>query len=224
MNKMDNITESSERFIDRHYRLIAWLVVIGLLLLGGVSLLWPQYQRLQSSGVLQHSAAQERLSLNQGYLADLQTMEMNYEDLDTRSLRLLDTIVPVQQPGTRLYEEFELVFANSDLELQTITISVPELTTDEELAELAEGNTIDMVETDQSTIATGLDDIVIATITLNVTAEDGSYEEFKRVLQFIEQYEHVLDLDTVTYGSSAGAYTFVLTTYQRKVPTNNLVE
>lgn len=218
---MDQIKQPTESFVEQHYPVLAVVVAITLVILAGLFVLWPQYQRLQTSGVLQHDAATERLAQERDYLNNLKIMETNFNQLDAKSLRLMDTIVPEQQSVARLFEEMELAFSANGFSLQSINLID---TTDSQLDSLVvENNTVDVAAAQTESVSgagsavSRPSDVQIINVTINVTTENVGYDNFKSMLTYLEQYERVIDLDTLSYSGAESSYTFVFNMYQRSI-------
>lgn len=214
--------ETTKTFLAKYYRYL--VIVIGLLIIGGGSffLLWPQYQSLQQSGVLEYEAAVNTLESRQQYLSSLQVMENNYQVLDQRLIRSIDTVLPANQKSVILFEELELLLEGSGLIVQSMNIAPVADPTATQITNNI-GDPVAAIDdpsvvADPSEIAKASlsSDIQKLSLTVNVTTGGSGYMHFKEFLQQLESYEHLLELESISFSPSTAGSTFVFNTYQRK--------
>lgn len=221
---MNHADAPIQSFMDRNFRGLAGLIVLGIVVISGFLLLWPQYQRLQTSGVLQYRQTVEHLSRDRQYLNELQTMQTNFNNLDTKSLRLLNTIIPTEQSTARLFEELELAFNDYGFTVQSINLadlSASQLQVDGSVqnntAEPADSRpeSTGAAPVSESNFNSDLKNVTVTRVTINVIAPNMGYDHFKSMLAFLEQYERVINLETLSYTGASDRYTFVFNMYQQ---------
>lgn len=221
-------TETTNTFLGKYYLYLAISVVIGIFAIGGVFLLWPQYQSLQTSGVLEYKSAVTTLESRQQYLQNLKLMEANYRKLDKRLVRSMNNVLPEHQDGVLLFEEIESLLAQADLQVQSMNIaasaSVQATTTGVPQAadntQLLESENLDAEINTASTQATLTDNIERMTVTVNVTSQNNSYANFKEFLVSLEQYNHLIELESMSFSPATSGTTLVFTTYQQTQDSN----
>ncbi|MBI2415293.1 MAG: hypothetical protein HYV33_01370 [Candidatus Kerfeldbacteria bacterium] len=181
------------QFIERYYSLLATLVVVGVIIIGSSTLLLPQYNRLQQSGVLEYDNTLQALQERQQYVHNLAVMSENYQQLDLRLLRLIDVVLPPQYNRATVFAELEATLDDSNISVQSINVAAAPTTA---------SDTTTMVES--------------INLTVNASLVDSSYPAFKQLLQHIESTSHLLDLQVVTYTPSNQSLTLQLKTYARR--------
>ncbi len=193
---------------------IAWLShnygYVALGLVGVITIvmanffIWPQYQRMESGGTLQYRNITGVIEQRQAYIADLQTMQQAYEQLDQRIVRAIDVALPTDYSAGPVFAEVEQLFQGSGFTVQSINVAATSSAT----------NAITPTEAaiaDQPTLY----DVV--SISVNLTSTDAvTYADFKQLLDRIERYPHLMNLESLNYTPDTTGYTFVLKTYQSK--------
>ena len=183
-------------WLERSYAFVSLGVVGAITVVVANWFIWPQYQRMQSAGILQYRDITHVLEQRRAYIADLAVMQQEYEALDHRITRAVDLALPGDYVAGPVYIEVEQLLQGTDYTVQSVNVAV------------------DAVSSTSTTSA--VYDIV--TLSVNISAADAevSYNDFKTLLSRIERYPHLLNLETLTYTPGTNAYTFVLKTYQRK--------
>lgn len=183
-------------WLARNYGYVALSVVGVIMILMANLFIWPQYQRIQSAGTLQYRDITTVIEQRQAYIQDLETMQQEYEQLDQRIVRAIDVALPIGYSDGPVFAEIEQLFQGSGFTVQSVNV--------------ASASGVDSVALETPTLY----DIV--SISVNVTSADAvTYEQFKQLLQQIEQYPHLMNLESLTYAPNTSSYTFVLKTYQR---------
>ncbi len=225
---MQITTETTNSFLTKYYLYLAIAIVIGICALGGVFLLWPQYQNLQNSGVLEYKSAITTLQSRQEYLQNLKLMEENYKQLDKRLVRTMNTVLPEYQDSVLLFEEIELLLTSADLQVQSMNIAsgasaqstvadVPQPADDTQLLEAENLDATTDTEKTQASLAKNIEQI---TVTVNITSKNNNYNNFKQFLVSLEQYNHLIELESMSFTPATDGTTLVFTTYQQTQDTN----
>lgn len=181
-------------WIERNYGYVALVVVGAIILLMTTWFLWPQYQRMQSAGILQYYNMTQVLEQRRQYVTDLEAMASNYQQLDQRVIRAIDVALPEHYSDGPVYAEVEQLVEGTKYTVQSVNVSAATTDTTEPAA------------------------YDIVTLSLNLSAVDASvtYQDFKDLLDHIERYPHLMNLESLTYNTSNSGYSLVLKTYQRK--------
>lgn len=182
-------------YLERAYGYIA-LGVFGLIAVIMTNLfIWPQYQQMQLAGILQYRNMTQVLNQRRAYIQELTVMQQEYEQLDQRIVRAIDVALPVEYADGPVYAEVEQLLQGTPYTIQSVNIAV------------------------NSEVDAASPIYEIVTLSLNISAVDETvtYDDFKALLSRIEQYPHLLNLESLTYSPSTSAYTFVLKTYQRRI-------
>lgn len=193
---MDNKTwlEQLNSWLERSYGYVA-LGMFGVIAVVMTNwFIWPQYQRMQSAGILQYRDMTVVLDQRRAYIQDLAVMQQEYEQLDQRIVRAIDLALPEEYADGPVYAEVEQLLQGTPYSIQSVNIAVS-----------GETETADPI-------------YEVVTLSLNISAVNGtaSYDDFKTLLARLEQYPHLLNLESLTYSPGTSAYTFVLKTYQRR--------
>lgn len=221
-------TETTNTFLGKYYFYLAISVVVGVFAIGGVFLLWPQYQSLQTSGVLEYKSAVTTLESRQQYLQNLKLMEANYRELDKHLLRSMNNVLPEHQDSVLLFEEIETLLTEADLRVESMNIAasasaqattadVPQAADDTQLLESENLDAETNTSSEQPKLANNIERI---TVTVNVTNENNSYVNFKEFLVSLEQYNHLIELESMSFSPDTSGTTLVFTTYQQTQDSN----
>jgi hypothetical protein len=221
MLPMNKRTEAITAILTRYYYYWATAVFV---VIGFVFWQWlflPQYNALQTSGVLQHTQLLATIAQREQYLRDLETMQNNFLGLDHRLLRDLPIVLPADYATTTVFSEIEQLFSDTNLSVSSINVSTLGITV------APSDEPIDELTPLEDTTPAGLNDIYEAvSITINVAAnrpagtpadEDVSlsYADFKAVLRRIEQHRHLFNLEQIVYSPTTSSLTLILKTYQQ---------
>lgn len=192
-------------FIDKYF--IA-LTISTILIIGGIGtlvLLWPQYKSIQVTTNNNYTSTENAVAQRQQYLNDLQIMQNNYENLDQRMLRDVDTILPPDQDTSALFQEMQLLFNTTNFKVTSINVA--EQAPDKKVDKTAK--TTEMVPQD-----TLPPDVKTLQISVSITTPYLSYNQFKEFLSYIERYDHLLNLKAINYSPNSTDLTLLFTTYQ----------
>lgn len=208
---MNDNSEKIKAILNKYFLAIQISVVVVLLGVGTYVLLLPEYGRLRESGVLEHQAALDALHNRQQYLTELTVMEEDFKKVDARIFDWMATVLPAEQPTNRLFEELELVANDSGFTIQSIALT--EDVSAGSTSVLEDENIMD--DTSSEPVSELGRDIKIVHVTLNLASSTASYDSFKRMLALIERYDHLIDLESISYSSDTQAFTLLLRTYQK---------
>lgn len=220
---MQITTETTNSFLGKYYFYLAISIVVAIFALGGVFLLWPQYQSLQNSGVLEYKSAVSTLESRQRYLQNLKSMESNYTELDKRLLRSMNNVLPTHQDSVILFEELELLLTEADLEVQSMNIAasaspeatsadIPQTVDDTQLLESESADTSENNPKAKPALAKNIERI---NVTVNIKSNSNTYASFKQFLTSLEQYNHLIELEAVSFSPDTQGTTMVFATYQQ---------
>lgn len=193
---MNSSTNTITQFLDKYYRAFSMIIAALMIVLGWWLLLWPQYQALTDSGVLQYQTALVTLGEHQHYLADLQTMAERYQTIDRRVFYAVNTLVPPHRDQELLFADLENVFANTAFTITSMNVA-------------------SQSTTDKTTVSALPDTIALVTVSVNVATTDPSYSNFKELLKRIQQSAQLLNLQSLNYAPGSSSYTFIFTSYER---------
>lgn len=187
-------------FVGQWFKWFALGTIVLIMVLGWFVLLQREYNTLRNSGIIGYQATIERLQERQTYLQSLREMERSYNELNQEQLRQMEQILPVGFDATTAMARVEEFARQAGLELLSVDVSSGGEVT-------AEG------EEAASTAAPANSNLRVAQISLNLTAEDGSYEELKRFLDTIDSFVPVMNLAAISYAPATTSYAIQLETY-----------
>ena len=210
-------------WINQHFGLVSLGVLLSVIGIGSYVILWPQYVHVRDVSYRNYAVGAGAVNELQADVDEIAAIVKDYEAMDKRSYRLMDRVIPPAQESSQLFEEFEQFFKDSPFQLVSINVtstSTPAIEPGSEVvvepaAEFNFGELAD--QTAAESVDEHLSDMGVDTIqlSLNVQGGNGTYQEFKDMLNQIEQYTRILDLETVTFSSGNNSYTLVITTYQQ---------
>lgn len=220
---MQLTTETTNSFLGKYYWYIALAVVVSVFGFGGFFLLWPQYQSLQNSGVLEYQSAVNTLKTRQQYLFDLQTMTEHYNELDQRLVRSIDLVLPEYRDTEIVFEELELLFANSGVKIQSMNIASSAETAAAEIEAASSEEEPVLTEVAETTTEISADPVAALkniekiNVTVNLASQQSSYEQFKTFLTTLEQHDHLIELESMAFSPTTEGMTLVFSTYQQTI-------
>lgn len=191
-------------WLNHNYGYVALTLVGVITIVMANFFIWPQYQRMESGGTLQYRNITTVIEQRQAYIADLQTMQQAYEQLDQRIVRAIDVALPTDYNTGPVFAEVEQLFQGSGFSVQSVNVA-------------SAGGTTSTVTPNELVIAEQPTLYDIVSISVNLTSTgDVTYADFKQLLARIEGYPHLMNLESLTYAPGTSSYTFVLKTYQSK--------
>jgi hypothetical protein len=203
---MNKRSEQINQILERYYVYISLGLIGAIVLLMLNFIIWPQYQTMQSSGILQYNNITDVMAQRKIYLQQLQAMKLDYQDIDQRVVRAIDIALPATYTEGPVYTEVEQLFKGTQFVLDSVNVSS------------STGIGDDAVPTDTVITANGVaQNYKEVSLSLNVTAIDGSasYQDYLELLKQIEQSPHLMNLESISYSPNSTSYTLVLKTYQR---------
>ncbi len=206
MAYMNKRSEQLNKLLERYYLYVS-VGLVGLITILMLNfLIWPQYQVMQSSGVLQYQNIIDVVAQRKAYLQQLQAMQADYESIDRRVVRAIDIALPDAYTEGPVYTEVEQLFNGTQFFLESINVSTGSTT--------GTTTTTDTVDASASSADAVYQEV---TLSINISAIDGtsSYADYLELLRHIEQSPHLMNLESVSYTPGSSAYTLVLKTYQR---------
>src|SRR3989338_8075480 len=105
-------------WLERSYAFVALGVVGAITVVVANWFIWPQYQRMQSAGILQYRDITHVLEQRRAYIADLAVMQQEYEALDHRITRAVDLALPGDYVAGPVYIEVEQLLQGTDYAVQ----------------------------------------------------------------------------------------------------------
>ena len=111
-------------WLERSYAFVALGVVGDITVVVANWFIWPQYQRMQSAGILQYRDITHVLEQRRAYIADLAVMQQEYEALDHRITRAVDLALPGDYVAGPVYIEVEQLLQGTDYTVQSVNVAV----------------------------------------------------------------------------------------------------
>lgn len=196
---MPSLNERLNNWLQRYY-LFVTLLVVGLIVVGSLNwLLLPEYERLVATGSGEYEDLNSTITLHEQYLADLHMMESNYNQMDQRVMRILDSIVPEQYASGPVFASIEQLFVGSKFTVQSINVSADTTANPDDAA---------------TTTSEEIFQPIAVSVNL-IGSADASYTNFKALLERIERNPQIMNINSMSYAPGSNAFTFVLHTYQR---------
>lgn len=200
MVSMNNRSEQLNKFLERYYGYIL-VGVLGLVLVLMLNFfIWPQYQTMQSAGILQYRNSTDTVAQRRSYLQQLQQMEIEYKELDQRVFRAIDIALPTEYSKGPAFAEIEHLLDGTSFKVENVNIVADPV----------------IIAADTTTAVSNVYEPVTVSLNISASGEAVNYEEFKTLLRRVEQNPHLMNLESMIYTPDTSAYTFVLKTYQRK--------
>lgn len=196
-------------FVGQWYRWCALTVVGLVLLIGWLVVLRPEYRLIRDSGVISYQSSAQRLTTRQSHLADLQLLSERYAAVDSERLRQLDALLPTTADAPALIAAMERFAADSGTSLAGIDVSVVDQSSDKAVPKKSAADAI--VPALPPLDHPGVHPITLA---VTLTVADGlSYDELRALLNQIDQFVPLLQLDQLNYDPATTSISLQLTTY-----------
>ncbi|MFA5995115.1 MAG: hypothetical protein WCW27_03560 [Patescibacteria group bacterium] len=204
---MDISKNKIYQIVDKYFAYSLAIIFGVLILFGGYFIIYPQYVKFQNSGKQTYQQSVTVLEQRQQYLADLKTMEQYYQQLDKRLLVVVNQVLPAATTE-QLFAEIEAVFSKTNFTVQSINIANTAPTSP--TTSPASG----------ATNNTGVPKGFTRTqVTVNIVGNNTNYEDFKKLLQQLENNARILELSSLSYSPGADSFTLLLQVYQRNLTT-----
>lgn len=183
-----------------------WLLVGSFILtlsLGAMLLVWPQYQTVQSSAVVQYQTEQAAVQQRKNYLQDLQLMQKNYDQLDKRIVQTVQSVAPTNYDSALAFAEIETLLQKSHFSVQSINV----------VGAAAATTATTTTSASAANAATNFNTIQV---TVNLGSHSLNYQEYKTFLLNLENYQHLVDLASLTYSPGSDSLALVFKMYSLK--------
>jgi hypothetical protein len=203
---MDISKNKIYQIVDKYFAYSLATLFIVFIFLGVYFVIYPQYVKFQNSGKQTYQQSVTVLAQRQQYLADLKTMEQYYQQLDKRLLVVVNQVLP-KASSDELFAEIEAMFNKTSFTVQSINIA----------SAIPTGTTTKNPTTKATNNAGELKDFTRTQVTVNIVGNNTSYEEFKKLLNQLENNAHIFELSSLSYNPAADSYTLLLQVYQRNL-------
>lgn len=205
--------EKLNKFLNDYYRPLSIAMAVVVLIVGSLSLIWPQYNQLKTKGMLEQKEAKRILAERTQYLDSIEQMKSQYDKLSFRAWQSLEYILPQQNEIYLLFAQLESLAKENKVFLSSINI------TDNSNTAAITGGVASQppaaVVPNANPNQAVPNNIQTTSININISGLN-SYEQFKQFLNNIENNIRLLDISSISYEPSTNAYSLTFTTYYLK--------
>lgn len=177
----------------------AWLVVATILLLGGVAVIYPTWQYIQSTGAFRYLQLSETQKAKEAELNQLKIMHDQLLALNQSQLLYLEDTLPDAITPVQLMEQVANSFSSQGYTVQSIDV----------VDAKTKATTSTGTAATTTKVIPGVRELQL---TVNITG-DASYQGLKDFLQVISSSNPILELYAVSYSTERKSFSIVLTTY-----------
>lgn len=183
-------------FVIKHYQLLVMGLVLLILLIGGVSLIWPKYHEISDMKNISLAGKENLLKVKTDLLKSLQSSEIDYQKIENESINKVYESLPnnIDIPG--ILVQMEKLTLKNDVVLLAIDINEETLPT----TEAAQQSPSKIIKK--------------AKISLNL--QGTSYESFKGLLNDLEYNLRIVDIDSITFSPDFKSISINLVTYYQE--------
>lgn len=186
-------------WFSQYFKAVVILAVIIILAAAYFFLLGPLYKQIKANGQASLDGKQRNLKDLQQYLADLQKLKDNFDNLsgsEKENLTHLNLVLPAESDLPGLFVQMDRIAANNGFALGNIDIA-------------EEGGAAPA----EPAAAGGLNN-QIRKLNISISLLNGSYEDFLNFLDDIEYNLRLMDVKAVAFsGSEKSNFVVNLTTY-----------
>lgn len=180
----------------------AWLVVVAILALGGIGVIYPTWQYIQSTGAFGYLQLVETQKARETELSQLKVMHQQLLSLNQSQLLYLEDTLPDSITPVQLMEQVANSFSGQGYTVQSIDVV--------DAKAKVTGTTAPVANTAATqTIIPGVKELQL---TVNITG-DASYQGLKDFLEVISSSNPILELYSVSFSAERKSFSIVLTTY-----------
>lgn len=180
----------------------AWLVILIILMVGGIMLIYPKWQYIQSTGAFQYQQLVDTYQSKETELAQLKTMREQLISLNQSQLLYVEDTLPDSITPAQLMEQISNSLGSQGYTLQSIDVVD---------AKVATATTATFAGTPPTT-PRDIPGVKELLLTVNITG-DASYQGLKEFLRVVSSSNPILDLYAVSYSAERKSFSVVLTTY-----------
>lgn len=185
----------------------AWLVVVAVLMVGGITIIYPTWQYIQSTGAFGYLQLLETQKAKESELSQLKIMHEQLLSLNQSQLLYLEDTLPDATTPPQLMEQVSRSLASQGYFIQSIDVV-------DAKAKTVTGTTAPGASTSASATSTTQDIPGVKEVLLTVSiAGDASYEGLKEFLRVVSSSNPILELYSVSYSTERESFSIVLTTY-----------
>ena len=204
---------SLNEYLNRYYAYFAIVLVLLILALGGVFLVYPQYQKLRIVQEEQLSSSEYDLLQKTQYLQGLREMEENFSEQNISYYRNIDKVIFSES-------DFPLLFTR----LENITDSVGMQIVNLNYAPLAEEDTTkaknkieDALEEETVKKATKLPNgINKLSVNMTVQSPEKNWPAFKNLINTLDMNIQLLEIENIAYSPGTETYSLSFFVYYKE--------
>lgn len=216
--KFDKVTLNE--YLNKYYALLAVVLVLIILAVGGILLIYPQYQDLVQVREEQLSTSEYDLVQKTQYLRDLREMDENFQAQNLENYRNLDKIMFSQSDFPLLFARMENIVESAGMKIVSISY-VPQ----GEEAESPVGRAEPPEEQGQQGDILGQDTLGSApendlpdgisrlSVTMTVQASEKKWEAFKGFINTLQYNIQLIEMESLSYSPGLETYSLAFNMY-----------
>lgn len=188
------------RYVEKHIQAFGIGLAIAILVIGGVALVLPRVQQVQSLGGLDYTQKKRQYDAQLVYLDELRALRSEVNAVSPDDIARLDAVVPRKKDIPGIFRQMQSFATEANMSLQSVSVS--------------DGGGATATTTSPSATATG----TLRTITVSVVlAGSLDYTGLKNFLNVVSRQAPLLDLTAISHSpgqsSSASTYSFSFRSY-----------
>lgn len=231
MSAFTQLTKTGVYYFFKHSKTVAALLALIILVAGWFVLLLPKYQTIRNQGLLDFGNKREELERRQNYLERLQQMVDQYSEINQASVKKLKEILPDTEEIPQLFVMLDKLAADMSEELNTgvavtriaLTPQAPATLKSADSGGKETSGKQSVVSTLMNPLGSGQPvyagtplktyQLGSINIVVQITIEDMSYTNFKKILNMVEQNARLFDINTLSYQPGDSEMLLNMTTY-----------
>jgi len=203
--KIIDPSKKKKSFLKSTFGVVVLTIVFGLAISAGgyYGLVKPQLDRISMGGEFNLATASSTLEQNKRDFNALKLLKSNFDEIDSRQIKLLSQALPVNKSTPELLSQLETIARQNGVQLERIS-----MTEVEEVGPSARQRIQQQVE---GVALVKSKDITEVIVQVNITA--FSYKSFKDFVTALQNHRRILDVETLLYQSDQDSQRVTFKTY-----------
>lgn len=200
-----NKTPGLKAFFSRYFRVLAGVLALLILVLGGYFFVLPKYYQARGATSQTLTLLSAEAEKRRDYLEALKQLAVNYQKINQAEVNRLKAILPTDKDLPGLFVQLQALAEENNFLLADLNIS--------ELADRQAAGSLLAAEPAAAKKSAG-GQLKKLAINLNLVGSKSSgYPELKRFLDAVEQNLRLFDVEAVYFSPDSPKYSLTLFTY-----------
>lgn len=205
------VTRQLSRILATRFRLVSFIVVALILLIGGFFFLYPKFSEIRTVGVFDLQRTQNQLDLKRQIVDETQNLTKIYDNLNLDDVAKLQELLPKEEDLPNLFVQVEAIATASNLRLENVGFTDLGAAAKAAVPVAAAATTDETTGTTTTpkTTATPVTHVTAASlhqvsVSFTVSGSSG-YNDLKTFLTNVESSIRIFDIQSLSYAPTGQA-------------------